>query len=173
MNAGHDSAVQHTTGEALYVHDQALRDPNALHAWPVQSRHARARVRAIDCAAARTMPGVAAVLTVADVPGATSIGPVRHDEPLFPDEVAYHGQPVCWVLADTEANARAAAARVVVDAEPLPAILSIDAGIAAGSFLTDVQTIATGDADAALAACAHRLSGELRVGGQEHFYLEM
>jgi xanthine dehydrogenase large subunit len=173
VTGAHDSVVPHATGHALYVHDQALRDPNALHAWPVQSRHAHSRIRSIDVARARALPGVAVVLTAADVAGAASIGPVRHDEPLFPDEVCYHGQPVCWVLADTEANARTAAAAVVVDEEPLPALLSIAAGIAAGSFLTELQTIATGDVDAALATSAHRLEGELHLGGQEHFYLEM
>lgn len=170
---GHDSAIAHTTGEALYVHDEALRDPLALHAWPVQSSHAHARVRTIDTATARTMPGVVTVLTADCVPGQPAIGPVRHDEPLFPDEVQYHGQPVCWVLADTEENARAAAAAVRVDYEPLPAILSIEAGIAAQSWLTDPLAISTGDPEAALGRCAHRLQGELHVGGQEHFYLEM
>ncbi|HEX6810828.1 MAG TPA: xanthine dehydrogenase molybdopterin binding subunit [Planctomycetota bacterium] len=169
----HESAVLHTTGEALYVHDQALRDPTALHGWPVLSVHAHAKVTRLDTSVAQSMPGVRAVLTAADVPGAREIGPVRHDEPLFPSEVCYHGQPVCWVIADTEAEARAAAAKVAVDYEPLPALLTIEAAIAAGSFLTELQTIETGRPDEELAASAHRLSGELHVGGQEHFYLEM
>jgi len=169
----HESAVLHTTGEALYVHDIALRDGGVLHAWPVQSPHAHGEVRRIDLEAARALPGVRAVLTARDVPGATSIGPVRHDEPLFPDVVCHHGQPVCWVIADSEAQARAAAAAVQVAYEPLPAVLTIEAAIAADSFLTEPQTIATGDPDAELPRCAQRLQGELHVGGQEHFYLEM
>jgi xanthine dehydrogenase large subunit len=170
---GHESARQHVTGGALYVHDLALRDPSTLHAWPVQAGHAHARVVSIDDAPARSMPGVRAVLAARDVPGARAIGPVRHDEPLFPDEVCYHGQPVAWVLADSEPEARAAAAQVQVDYEVLPAVLSIAAAIAAESFLTEPQTIGVGDVDAVLAAAPHRLAGELLVGGQEHFYLEM
>ncbi|HEU4417363.1 MAG TPA: xanthine dehydrogenase molybdopterin binding subunit [Planctomycetota bacterium] len=169
----HESALLHATGEARYVHDMALRDPTALHAWPVQSTHAHARVTGLDASKALRMPGVRHVLTAADVPGAQQIGPVRHDEPLFPSEVCYHGQPVCWVIADTEATARAAAAQVAVAYEPLPALLTIEAAIAAGSFLTEPQTIETGRPDEEMAAAAHRVSGELRVGGQEHFYLEM
>ncbi len=168
----HESAVQHATGEALYVHDEALRSGPLLHAWPVQSGHAHGRIRAIDATAAHAMPGVACVLTGAHVTGQGVIGPVRHDEPLFPDEVSHHGQPVCWVLADSEEHARRAAVVVRVECEPLPAILSIEAGIAAGSFLTDEQTIATGDVDAAFARGDRELRGELQVGGQEHFYLE-
>jgi xanthine dehydrogenase large subunit len=169
----HESAELHATGAAIYVDDLAVRDPTTLHAWPVQSGHAHARVVRIDKAAALAMPGVRAVLTADDVPGQNRIGPVRHDEPLFPDEVEYHGQPVCWVLADTEPEARAAAARVAIAYEPLPALLTIEQALAANSFLTEPQTIATGEPDLALASCPLRLDGELHVGGQEHFYLEM
>ncbi|MEM7205915.1 MAG: xanthine dehydrogenase molybdopterin binding subunit [Planctomycetota bacterium] len=169
---GHESAEAHATGAALYVHDIAERDPATLHAWPVQAPHAHARVVAIVSEAARAMPGVRAVLLAADVPGVLEIGPVRADEPLFPSEVCYHGQPVSWVLAETEAQARAAAAQVDVTYEELPALLTIEDALAAGSFLTEPQTIETGDPDGALEACRHHLAGELLVGGQEHFYLE-
>jgi xanthine dehydrogenase large subunit len=80
---------------------------------------------------------------------------------------------VCWVIADTEAEARAASAQVAVTYEPLPALLTIEDAIAADSFLTQTQTIETGRPDEEMAAAAHRVSGELHVGGQEHFYLEM
>ena len=46
-------------------------------------------------------PGVLAVLTAEDVPGENDIGPARHDEPLFPSEVCFHGQAVAWVIAET------------------------------------------------------------------------
>ena len=52
------------------------------------------------------VPGVVRVLTAADVPGVNDAG-VKHDEPLFPDEVMFHGHAVCWVLAET-AGGRAA-----------------------------------------------------------------
>ena len=169
----HESAQAHVTGEALYVHDIALRDGDVLQAWPVQSAHAHARVLEIDAEIARGQPGVHAVLTAADVPGDSVVGAVRHDEPLFPDVATYHGQPLAWVLADTEAEARAAAALVRVRAEPQPAVLSIDQALAAGSFLSEPLVIETGDVAAELNAAPHRLEGELRIGGQEHFYLEM
>ncbi|MBM4059957.1 MAG: xanthine dehydrogenase molybdopterin binding subunit [Planctomycetes bacterium] len=169
---GHASAVAHVTGEALFVHDQAQRDGNALYGWPVQAAHAHARVLHIDEGPALALPGVRAVLTAADVPGTNWIGPARHDEALFPDEVQYHGQPVCWVLADDEATARAGAAAVRIDCEVLPALRSLDAAIAAGSFHTAPQAIAAGDVAAALAAAPHRFAGELRLPAQEHFYLE-
>ena len=77
------------------------------------------------------------VLTRRDVPGEADTGANRHDEPLFPAEVLFHRQPVAWVLADTLEAARRGAARVTRRYEPLPAILTIEQAIEAGSFLTD------------------------------------
>jgi xanthine dehydrogenase large subunit len=115
---------------------------------------------------------VLALLTAADVPGENDTGPARHDEPLFPAEVCFHGQPIAWVLAETEEQARIAAAAVAVTYEPLPPILSIEDAIAAGSFLTEPERMRRGDPARALAAAPHRLSGSLFMNGQEHFYLE-
>lgn len=170
----HESAVGHVTGEALYTDDLLPRVANVLHAWPVQSPHAHARVdqSAIDATGAMAIAGVVAVLTAADVPGDNEVGAVRHDEPLFPSEVCFHGQPIAWVLAETLEAARVGAAAVAVDYEPLPAITTMADALAAESFLTDPQRIVSGDVDGGLASAPRRLSGELAIGGQEHFYLE-
>jgi xanthine dehydrogenase large subunit len=168
----HESAVGHVSGEARYTDDLLDRFAAPLHAWPVLSSHAHAKVLSIDTYTAATMPGVVRVLTAADVPGHNDVGAVRHDEPLFPDEVQFHGQPVAWVLGETLEAARAGAAAVTVEYEPLPAILSMEQALAAESFLTEPMTIASGDITIALASAPRKLSGELHLGGQEHFYLE-
>jgi xanthine dehydrogenase large subunit len=168
----HESAVGHVTGEARYTDDLLDRFVAPLHAWPVLSNHAHAKVLAIDTCAAATIPGVVRILTAADVPGENDVGAVVHDEPLFPDEVQFHGQPVAWVLGETLAAARDGAAAVAVEYLPLPAILTMQQALAAESFLTDAMTIASGDVEAALASAPRKLSGELHMGGQEHFYLE-
>ena len=168
----HESAAGHVTGAAKYVDDLWPQVARLAHAWPVMAAAAHARVVAIDAEPARARPGVLAVLTSADVPGENDTGAARHDEPLFPTEVCFAGQAVAWVVAETEEIARTAAAAVAVQYEVLPAILSIDDAIAAGSFLTDGNRLHRGDAEAALREAPHRLEGELRIGGQEHFYLE-
>jgi xanthine dehydrogenase large subunit len=142
------------------------------HAWPVIAPHVHARVMRIDGCPAQRAPGVLSVLTAADVMGENDVGPARRDEPLFPSEVCFHGQPVAWVVAETEEQARRAAALVHVLYEPLPAITTIEQAIAAESFLTEQEFMRRGQPDSALANAPHRLSGELYVGGQEHFYLE-
>jgi xanthine dehydrogenase large subunit len=167
----HESARGHVTGEALYVDDLCGRHANLLHAWPVCAPHAHALVTQLDVSRALEDPSVMTVLTQADVPGEADSGANRHDEPLFPAEVLFHHQPIAWVLADTLEAAQRGAARVTAEFEPLPAILTIEEAIEAGSFLTDDLRIVDGDA-AALDASQLRIDGELRIGGQEHFYLE-
>ena len=108
LHDSHESARLHVTGEALYTHDQALRAGDVLHAFPVQSQLAHGKVLRIDSSLAERMPGVACVLTERDVPGENDTGPVRHDEPLFPREIMYHGQPLAWVIASSEEHARQA-----------------------------------------------------------------
>jgi xanthine dehydrogenase large subunit len=168
----HESARGHVTGQARYVDDLWPRVGGALQLWPVCVPHAHALILGLDTARAASAPGVLCVLTAADVTGDNDVGPVRRDEPLFPSEVCYHGQPVAWVVAETEERARRAASLVEVRCQPLPAILSIAEAIAAGSFLMGPEQLSRGDAARALAAAPERLSGQIYVGGQEHFYLE-
>ena len=167
----HESARGHVTGEALYVDDLCGRYPNLLHAWPVCAPHAHAMVTELDASRALEEPGVATVLTQADVPGEGDSGANRHDEPLFPTEVLFYHQPIAWVLAETVEAAQRGAARVAVEYEPLPALLTIEDAVAAGSFLTEPLRIVDGDT-AAVDTSPTRIRGELRIGGQEHFYLE-
>ena len=168
----HESARGHVTGEALYTDDLVGRFPGILHAWPVLAPHAHAEITALDAGPALAEPGVIATLTAADVPGRNNSGVTRHDEPLFPAEVMYHHQPVAWVLGETLEAARRGAARVLVEYRPLAPILTIDDAIAQGSFHAGPLGISRGDAAAAIAASGHQFHGELRMGGQEHFYLE-
>ena len=167
----HESARGHVTGDALYTDDLIGRFPGLLHAWPVLAPHAHAHLLSVDVTPALSEPGVVQVLTAPDVPGDGNTGPSRHDEPLFPREVMFHGQPIAGVLAQTVDAARQGAERVRAEYEPLPAILTIEDAIAAGSFLTEPHRLARGDVSV-IASSALRFEGELTLGGQEHFYLE-
>ncbi|HJL15775.1 MAG TPA: xanthine dehydrogenase molybdopterin binding subunit [Sandaracinaceae bacterium LLY-WYZ-13_1] len=168
----HESAEGHVTGAALYTDDLVPRYPRCLHAWPVQVMEARATVKAVHLDDALALPGVVTVLTADDVIGENDTGAARRDEPLFPTEIVYWGQPVCWILAETEEAAKMASLAVRIDVEKKDAILSIEDALAAESFHTEPGVIARGDVDAAIEGASHVLEGELFVGGQEHFYLE-
>jgi xanthine dehydrogenase large subunit len=168
----HESAREHVTGEALYTDDLVLRFPGILHAWPVLSPHPHALIVRLNAEPAMEEPGVVATLTGADVPGEGDSGANRHDEPLFPAEVLYHSQPVAWVLGESLETARLGAARVNVEYRPLASVLTIEDAIATGSFHSGPFQIRRADASDAIARSPHRISGQLAIGGQEHFYLE-
>ena len=171
LAVSHESADLHVTGAALYTQDLVGRTHATLHAWPVQAPHAHARITGLRAEAAYDVPGVVRVLTAEDVPGLNDAGE-KHDEPLFPSEVMYYGHAVCWVLGETLEAARQGAEAVEVDYEPLPALVSVHDAIKAGSYQGHQRTVSRGDAAAGLEQAAYRFSGELEIGGQEHFYLE-
>lgn len=168
----HDSAVKHVSGKAVYIDDMPIQ-PGTQEIALVLSPHAHARIISIDVSEAAAMPGVSCVLHAADIPGANDIAPVFSDEPLLAEGVAeYAGQPIVAVAADSYDLAFAAAACVKIEYEELPAILSIEEAWEKGSFTYDPPKIVFGDAEAAVRQAAHTVSGEVRCGGQDHFYLE-
>jgi xanthine dehydrogenase molybdopterin binding subunit/xanthine dehydrogenase small subunit len=169
----HESAHKHVTGEAIYTDDLAARR-NMLEVWPVCAPHARAKILQRDSSAARTMPGVMAVLMAEDIPGLNDVGAVRHDEILLADkEVFYHGQLIALVVGESQEACRNAAAKVMVEYEPLPPILKFEDAIAQNSFHTEPNFIRRGDVQSALSRSPHVLEGDFEMAGQEHFYLEM
>jgi xanthine dehydrogenase large subunit len=171
LEVSHESADLHVTGKALYTQDLVGRTYGTLHAWPVTAPHAHARLVALGTGPAYQVPGVVRVLTAADVPGLNDAGE-KHDEPLFPTEVMFYGHAVAWVLGETLEAARQGAAAVTADYEPLPALVSVHDAIEAGSFQGTPRTVSRGDVAAGLEKATYRFSGELEIGGQEHFYLE-
>ncbi len=127
----------------------------------------------IDLGEAAEIAGVVAILTAADIPGERTFGAIFHDEAVLADAEVHHiGQPIVLIAADTRAALRAARRMIRIEVEPLPAVLTIDAAIAGGHFLGPTRRIARGDAAEALGRAQHTLTGEVRLGGQEHFYLE-
>ncbi|MEU2437318.1 xanthine dehydrogenase molybdopterin binding subunit [Streptomyces rubradiris] len=167
----HESAALHVTGTALYTDDLVWRTKDVLHAYPVQVMKAHGRITALRTEPALAVPGVVRVLTGADVPGVNDAG-MKHDEPLFPDEVMFHGHAVAWVLGETLEAARLGAAAVEVELEELPSLVTLQDAMAAGSYHGAQPLMETGDIDAGFADSAHVFTGEFQFAGQEHFYLE-
>jgi xanthine dehydrogenase molybdenum-binding subunit len=168
-------------GERPFVDD--LSEPNMLYGALTLSEHARAHVWRVDTTRARAYPGVVTVVTAADVPGERWNGLIHADWPAFVavgEEVRCVGDVLAAVAAETEVAARAAAALVDVEYEPLPAVLSPDASLAddaprvnpVHANLLSRSVIRRGDADAALAACKHVVSDVWQTQRIEHLFLE-
>jgi xanthine dehydrogenase large subunit len=169
----HDSAALHVSGTAIYIDD--MLEPRALlHAYIGLSTQAHARILRRDLSAVAAAPGVVAVITAGDVPGVNDIGPILPGDPIFAEEITeYHGQALFAVAATSADAARAAAAMALIEYEPLPPILTLDEALALeNARVLPSRLIRRGEPEAAIARAPHRLSGSLRIGGQEHFYLE-
>ena len=168
----HDSARGHVTGSARYIDDMPML-PGTLEVVLVTSPHAHARIVSIDVSAARAADGVHGIVTAADIPGHNDIGPIFDGEPVLAHEVVdYVGAPVVAIGAETFDQGMAAAALIKIEYEELPAILEIEDALEAESYTYPPQIMSRGDPEGAIADAAHRVSGELRCGGQDHFYLE-
>ncbi len=169
----HDSAVKHVTGQAAFIDD--LPEPaGLLHVYFGISGHAHARVTRLDLSPVRAAEGVVLVIAAGDIPGDNDISPThRHDEPVFAEGlVEYHGQPLFAVAARSRDQARRAALLAEVEYAPLAPVLTVDAALRTGVLVTEPLTLARGDAAAALDRSPHRISGQMVIGGQDHFYLE-
>jgi CO/xanthine dehydrogenase Mo-binding subunit len=123
--------LERVTGRTRYTAD--VRLPGMLYGRPVLSPYAHATIAAIDVAAARTVPGVVAVLTAADLPTRGRVATSRQTTTLAAGEVRYRGEPVALVLAESEAAAADGAAAVLVDYEPLPVAADHAAALAPGA----------------------------------------
>ncbi|MDP3262586.1 MAG: xanthine dehydrogenase molybdopterin binding subunit [Tabrizicola sp.] len=169
----HDAAPLHVTGQARYVDDIPLPG-NALHLAFGLSTVAHGEITGIDLSAVRSAPGVVAVLSADDLPDMPDCSPSAHDEPLLAVKtVHYVGQPVFLVIAGSHLAARKAARLGKVTYRELPALLTVDEALAAGSRFEQGPVVwAKGDAGRAIAGAAHVVEGSFEVGGQEHFYLE-
>lgn len=168
----HDSAHLHVSGLARYADDGA-EPADMLHLAFGQSAHAHARIAAMDLSAVRAAPGVVAVYTAADIPGANDVSPVAGDDRLLADgEVICVGQSIFLVAATSRDAARRAARLGRIDYEPLPELVTIEDARAAGSLIEPTQRMARGDAAAALETAPRRATGGFDMGGQDHFYLE-
>ena len=94
-----------------------------LHGATLRSPHAHARILSIDIAAALKLPGVHAVLTHDDVPGAKTYGLEFPDQPVLAiDRVRYDGEAVAVVAAESLQQARDAVRAIAVEYEPLPPV---------------------------------------------------
>ncbi|WP_051166544.1 xanthine dehydrogenase subunit D [Amycolatopsis orientalis] len=165
------------TGRFAYSSDLWLE--GMVWATTLRSPYAAARIRSIDPSKALAQPGVHAVLTHEDVPGAKTYGMKTADQPVLAvDEVRYHGEPVALVAADDPETARQAAKLIIVDYEPLAPVMDpmtvLDDGVRPihpdGNLVRHVK-IRHGDMERARAEADVVVIGEYEVGMQDQAFL--
>jgi len=127
------------TGTALFVDDIDL--PDMLHAAFFRSDYAHARVLSIDTSLAREIPGVVGVYTADDMgedwePGPPLVSPPptledvifnsRRQVPLVKEKVKHAGEIIAVVVAESRYIAEDAVEEIIVDYEPLPAVVDLE-----------------------------------------------
>ncbi|POM24697.1 putative xanthine dehydrogenase subunit D [Actinomadura rubteroloni] len=166
------------TGEFAYASD--LWMSGMLWGATLRSPHPRARIRSVDVGAALATPGVHAVLTHEDVPGAKVFGLDLPDQPVLAvDEVRYQGEPVALVAADHPEIARRALDRIVVDYDVLEPVTDARAVVAdperyrvqENGGIVRHQPVRVGDVDRARAEADVVVTGEYEVGIQDQAFL--
>ncbi|PIK46750.1 putative xanthine dehydrogenase/oxidase-like [Apostichopus japonicus] len=166
------AALQQSTGEAAYVDDLPALE-GELFLSLVFSSKPHADIKSLNLDDALSVNGVFDIVVASDVPGENKFGTIVVDEELYADKkVECVGQVIAGVLAKDVNIAQRAARLVKVDYEEKEPILTVEDAINKGSFLTKPVTYAVGDTETALRESDHMLEGEMKIGGQEHFYME-
>ncbi len=169
----HESAAAQVQGRADYI-DDLPRLEGLLHAAPILSPVAHGQLLQLDAQAALQAPGVVGIVTAQDIPGDPVLATYVHDESIFAGpELAHVGQVIGLVVSESHRSARHAAQKLVkLQTRSSPPVLHARQALQAGLFVLPTVQVQRGQAEQALQAAPHRLSGSLDIGGQEHFYLE-
>ena len=138
--------IPKVTGEFAYASD--LQAAGMLWGHTLRSPHAHARIVTVDISAAISMPGVHAVLTHEDVPGAKTYGLEFRDQPVLAvDRVRYFGEPVAVVAAEHPEQARRAAGAIRVEYEPLELVVDPERAFEQEALHPDRPTMSHGYRD--------------------------
>lgn len=181
--------VAHVTGRTRYTTDRTF--PGMLHLKVVRSPVHHALLRGVDLADAERVPGFVRALTSRDVPknvytilGLIGVEP-EEEFVLAEDRVRYKGEPIAAILAETEAAALEAVARVRLDLEELPAVFDVEEALAPGApivthwgtntFMYEghpSRRVRLGDVEAAFATADHIVEGRYQSRPIEHAPIE-
>jgi len=171
VSSAHESAIKHVCGSAPYIDDAV--DSSYRHIAIGGSTIACGNIASIDLADVLSSEGVVDVITVDEIPGHSDIGPVFPGDPLLTsDQIDFYGQAVFAVLAETQMLARQAVLKAKIEYTEKTPVLDLQRAIEQEFYVRPPHRMQRGDALSELKNGSHYLKGSVRVGGQEHFYLE-
>ncbi|XP_045494604.1 xanthine dehydrogenase-like [Colias croceus] len=171
----HMSAFKQATGEAIYCDDLPTLEEE-LYLTLIYSAESHAKIKSIDASKALAVPGVVAFFSAADIPKERNkMGPILKDEEVFVSDVVTSKSCIVGaIVAKTEQIARRAKNLVMVSYEKIePVVVTIEDAIAHDSYYPNTyRQLVHGDVQEAFKQSKHKKNGHIRIGAQEHFYLE-
>ncbi len=173
ISASDEAAIHHAAGQATFVDD--IPDmAGTLHIGLGLAPAATGDVTRLELDAVTAARDVVFVLTAADIPGANDCSPERtQDQPIIATgEIEFHRQVLFAVAARSRRAARDAVRHARIGtASSLPTI-ELDDALAANATLLGDYGLLRGEPDEEIKRCDRKLMGQLRAGGQDHFFLE-
>lgn len=168
----HDSADLHVTGKAPYVDDITL-PVDTLHVAIGYSEIACGEIVSIDLKSIKSGGGVLDVIIASDILGKQDIGPVFPGDLLLTDsKVEYHGQPIFAVAAIDYASAKRAVRLAKIEYREKKPLLELQEAIDKKIYVRPPHGMSCGNAQKAIESAPHKITGTLKIGGQDHLYLE-
>ncbi|WP_456378197.1 xanthine dehydrogenase molybdopterin binding subunit [Lutibacter sp.] len=162
----------HVRGESLFV-DDINTNQGTLYGLTFDSPKAHGTIKNIDYSKAESLEGVVKIFTYKDILGENQIGGIIPDEPLWAEkEVHFIGQPIAFIVAESEAIAKKSRALITIDIEEKPVITTAKEAKEKGSFINAPRAFKLGNTEASFKNCAYVIEGETFSNGQEHLYLE-
>ena len=165
-------SISHVKGESIYIDDIPLQN-GTLFGYVYDSPIAHAKIIKVDYTQAEKLEGVFHIFTYKDIPGENQIGAIIKDEPLFAEkELHYIGQPIAFIVAETESIAKAASKLIKLEYLEKEIITDVKVAKEKEHFIMPPRTFKLGNAKKAFENCEYVFEGEASSGGQEHLYLE-
>ena len=166
-------SIRHVKGESLFLDDLSIPS-STLHGAVYSSPIAHGKINSINFEDAKNSEGVVAIFTYKDIPGENQIGGIIQDEKLFAsNDVEFIGEPIAFIVARTQAQARAAVKKVKADYEPLEVITDPKEAFKKNSLIVKTPKVyQNGNIEDAWEKCDVIVEDTVESGGQEHLYLE-
>lgn len=167
----HDSARAYVSGKAEYIDDRPLVH-GEVFVDVFYSSIAKGRIKSLNLAECLALPEVVAVFTAQDLRH-NLWGSIFQDQVyLAEDHVEFVGEAIAIIAAKSKDVLKLAKSKIKIEFEEQEPLLELDRAIQQKAFIGPGRTIQRGNVDEALSASEHKLSGEVEMAGQDHFYLE-
>lgn len=170
-SALHDSSRSYVTGSAEYIDDRPTT-ASEVFVDVFYSPVAHGKIKSLDVSECLKLPHVVGVYTAKDLKH-NCWGSIFHDQVFIADDlVQYVGEPIAIIAATKRDIFHHAKSKIKIEIQELAPTLDLQKAINDQFFIGPKRTIQRGDVDKALQSAPHRLTGDIEIAGQEHFYLE-
>jgi xanthine dehydrogenase large subunit len=167
----HESAQAHVTGSAEYIDDRPLV-AGEVFVDVYYSSVAFGKINNIDLSDATKVKGIIAFYTAKDL-HLNLWGNIFHDQPFLADTlVQYVGEPIVIIVSSIRESLILAKKKIKVEIEELEPVLTITEARNKKLFIGPMRTIRRGEPEEAMQSAPHKISGTIKMQGQDHFYLE-